>query len=285
MCSVWETGAGWDWGSRRFEWNKRFKENMCLKVKFEQFEGGVALTCSLLVRWRQRWVIQRGGWPQGRGSARTLVAGGLPLSGEEAFMVTCFIFSLSRVIYVTYSSRLSKFTYQSDQALLRTTPLLVLWVSSPSCLQWVMCGFAAPPPLLPSPWWLHREGWGRCTCIFSNCTPSGPVWVWRRSGGMKQKPLSRNDFYCFSHCKCARSSSNSPQGFCCRCWILRESLVGSWSGRGCLEMESGLLWGATQALLSAALTLAGRSGKPLAWESPRPPQGLCRRKRGSAVMS
>lgn len=100
-----------------------------------------------------------------------------------------------------------------------------------------------------------------------------------------EKPLSRNDFYCFSHCKCARSSSNSPQGFCCRCWILRESLVGSWSGPGCLEMESGLLWGATQALLSAALTLAGRSGKPLAWESPRPPQGLCRRKRGSAVMS
>lgn len=92
MCSVWETGAGWDWGSRQFEWNKRLKEKMCLKVNFEQFEGGVAHTCSLLVRWRQWWVIQRGGWPQGRGSARTLVAGGLPLSDEEAFMVTWFIF-------------------------------------------------------------------------------------------------------------------------------------------------------------------------------------------------
>lgn len=34
------------------------------------------------------WVIHRGGWPQGRGSARTLVAGGLPLSDGERFIIT-----------------------------------------------------------------------------------------------------------------------------------------------------------------------------------------------------
>lgn len=43
----------------------------------------LARTCSLLVSGRCCWAIHRGGWPQGRGSARTLVAGGLPLSDEQ----------------------------------------------------------------------------------------------------------------------------------------------------------------------------------------------------------
>lgn len=61
---------------------------MCLKVKFLQYERGLAYTCSLLVSGRHCRVIHRGGWPEGRGSARTLVAGGLPLSGEERFVIT-----------------------------------------------------------------------------------------------------------------------------------------------------------------------------------------------------
>lgn len=49
---------------------------MCLR------EGGLAFTSSILGRWRKCGVIHRGRWPEGRGSARTLVAGGLPLSDK-----------------------------------------------------------------------------------------------------------------------------------------------------------------------------------------------------------
>lgn len=42
-------------------------------------------TWFLLVRGRHFWEIKRGAWPEGRGSARTLVAGGLPLSDGEKF--------------------------------------------------------------------------------------------------------------------------------------------------------------------------------------------------------
>lgn len=40
----------------------------------------IGLTYSLLVGGGHCWVKHRGVWPQGRGSARTLVAGVLPLS-------------------------------------------------------------------------------------------------------------------------------------------------------------------------------------------------------------
>lgn len=43
-------------------------------------EGVLVFTSSILGRWRKCWVFHRGRWPEGRGSARTLVAGGLPLS-------------------------------------------------------------------------------------------------------------------------------------------------------------------------------------------------------------
>lgn len=43
-------------------------------------EGGFVFTSFILGREGDCWVIHRGGWPQGRGLARTLVAGGLPLS-------------------------------------------------------------------------------------------------------------------------------------------------------------------------------------------------------------
>ena len=46
-------------------------------------EKVLAYTCSLLVEGGHHGVIHRGGWPEGRGSARTLVAGGLPLSDGE----------------------------------------------------------------------------------------------------------------------------------------------------------------------------------------------------------
>lgn len=79
-------------------------------------------------------------------------------------------------------------TYQSDQALLQTTPLWVRWVHSPSCLQaWVMCDFVPPQFALPSSWQLHREGWERCTCTFSSCKPLGLVELWHHSGE-KRKP-------------------------------------------------------------------------------------------------
>lgn len=55
---------------------------------FLKCEGDLAYTCSLLVSGRRCWAIHRGGWPQGRGSARTLVAGGLPLSDEDRSMFT-----------------------------------------------------------------------------------------------------------------------------------------------------------------------------------------------------
>lgn len=45
-------------------------------------EGGLAFTSPILRRGRKCWVIHRGRWPEGRGSARTLVAGGLPLSDK-----------------------------------------------------------------------------------------------------------------------------------------------------------------------------------------------------------
>lgn len=44
--------------------------------------GGLAFTSPILGGGRKCLVIHRGRWPEGRGSARTLVAGGLPLSGR-----------------------------------------------------------------------------------------------------------------------------------------------------------------------------------------------------------
>lgn len=68
---------------------------MCLKVKCLQYDMGLVSTCSLLVSGRHWWAIHRGRWPEGRGSARTLVAGGLPLSDEERFIITCLQKSFS----------------------------------------------------------------------------------------------------------------------------------------------------------------------------------------------
>lgn len=70
VCSIWKSGSGWD-----------CKKQIATINKIFQFKGQ-RLTYSLLVSRRHWWVIHRGRWPQGRGSARTLVAGGLPLSDE-----------------------------------------------------------------------------------------------------------------------------------------------------------------------------------------------------------
>lgn len=42
-------------------------------------------TCALLLSLKHSWVVHGGWWSEGRGSARTLVAGGPPLSDKEAF--------------------------------------------------------------------------------------------------------------------------------------------------------------------------------------------------------
>lgn len=54
---------------------------MCLPTVL-LFKSVLAYTCSFLVSGG----IHRGGWPEGRGSARTLVAGGLPLSDGKRFI-------------------------------------------------------------------------------------------------------------------------------------------------------------------------------------------------------
>lgn len=56
---------------------KTATENECVL-----HEGGLAFTSSILGSGRKCWMIHRGRWPEGRGSARTLVAGGLPLSDK-----------------------------------------------------------------------------------------------------------------------------------------------------------------------------------------------------------
>lgn len=68
---------------------KTATENECLPL-----EGGFVFTAFNLGRGRNRWVIHRGGWPQGRGSARTLIAGGLPLSEVRAEFKICFFCNL-----------------------------------------------------------------------------------------------------------------------------------------------------------------------------------------------
>lgn len=63
---------------------KTATENQCVPL-----EGGFVFTSFNLGRGRNCCVIHRGGWPQGRGSARTLIAGGLPLSEVRAEFKIC----------------------------------------------------------------------------------------------------------------------------------------------------------------------------------------------------
>lgn len=73
-------------------------ENECV-------EGGLALTSSILGRGRRGLVIHRGRWPEGRGSARTLVAGGLPLSGRGPIRSSNLLkFYFLDVIFVGFAS-------------------------------------------------------------------------------------------------------------------------------------------------------------------------------------
>lgn len=51
-------------------------------MKRTENERVLRFTSSALGGGRKCWVVHRGRWPEGRGSARTLVAGGLPLSGK-----------------------------------------------------------------------------------------------------------------------------------------------------------------------------------------------------------
>lgn len=89
----WENGAGRTWRCGRiniFEHTTTlsvilFLEGLCLRYLKQSKEKHVSITCSLLLSWGSFWGVHRGGWPEGRGSARTLVAGGLPLSDGETF--------------------------------------------------------------------------------------------------------------------------------------------------------------------------------------------------------
>lgn len=236
---------------------------------------------SLLVRGGHSWVVHRGWWPEGRGSARTLVAGGLPLSEEERVKDFRNPYKLS--VFSVFSLLLSlQFTYQSDRALLQTTPLLVLLVSSH---QWVMLDFGVPPSPRLSLHWQHREDWGQCTCTSSSYRPSGLVWLWHHSGRTDRTSVIQMLHQLPQILQIKYFPRDIPQGFCCRSQMQQESSVGSWSGWGCLETKSGWPWEVTQGLLSALLTWADSWGKPLAWESPQSPQGPCRKNKGSAVMS
>lgn len=81
------------------------------------------LTYSLLVSGGHCWVNHRGVWLKGRGLARTLGAGVLPLSNEDQSVVRNLPFYCSNSRW--NKCVFMKVTYQSDQALLHTTPLWV----------------------------------------------------------------------------------------------------------------------------------------------------------------
>lgn len=65
-----------------------------IRIKFKEFLNAncgimkhIGLTYFLLVSGGHRWVKHRGVWHQGRGSARTLVAGVLPLSNQNQSLI------------------------------------------------------------------------------------------------------------------------------------------------------------------------------------------------------
>lgn len=235
---------------------------------------------SLLVRGGHSWVVLRGWWPEGRGSARTLVAGGLPLSEEERVKDFRNPYKLS--VFSVFSLLLSSLPINLTGHFSRPRLCWCLWC-------WVISGWCLILGFLHL---LDFHCTGSTERVEDNVLvllPVAGLRVWCGFGITLGK-TDRTSVIQVLHelpktLQIKYFSWDIPQGFCCRSQMQQENLVGSWSGWGCLETKSGWPWEVTQGLLSALLTWADSWGKPLAWESPQSPQGPCRKNKGSAVMS